>query len=488
MRKQMKQLAVSVLGLLLTLPMYAEPTPMPVPAAEASAEAMADPDIVGNQAQRDEDIDSRRMEVEGYTLQPGDTIIISRDLKQYLTGEEPSEWVYFVRHTVAKVGGKTFPDGILIAGILSWVPAEQLYLAGPVNKTAASEAQMKKDQQQIETREQEFAQKTEQEQADIRRKAEEANLETVAPSTPVTEPEVTETTEPEEPAQSAVLPTEQDTTVTEDNEPKTQFNRFTIGLRGGLASLMHTTDNDLGHWNPGFDVVLDLQYAHYWQTKKEHNFGFLLGASVGYSMSALTTQVKDTFSRATIGGKVDYTVSASEVKEKDGEVVLEVPIMFSMILRQGFFLSVGPRFSMPVYAHYKQKMSEDVSVVAYFPEYDVTVADEPVTGALREDQKNQPGKWQASKLNVMLSAELGYEFKLLSGNSVGLGAYANYSVYTLYRNDTSTESLVGVQNPEWNKPAPVDVLSATDTYAKGLGYFDFGVKVAYHFNFPKQPK
>jgi hypothetical protein len=32
------------------------------------------------------------------------------------------------------------------------------------------------------------------------------------------------------------------------------------------------------------------------------------------------------------------------------------------------------------------------------------------------------------------------------------------------------------------------VLSATDTYAKGLGYFDFGVKVAYHFNFPKQPK
>ena len=486
MRKHMKQLAVSVLGLLLTLPIYAEPLPTPAPAAEASAEAMADPDVVGNKAQRDPNIDSHRVEAEGYKLQPGDTIIISRDLKHYLTGEKPSEWVYFVRHTVKKVGSKTYPDGILVAGILSWVPAEKLYLAGPVNKTAAAEAQMKRDQQKVETREQEFVQLSEEEQERIRKQAEKAHLETVVTDTPAEQDTVA--TEPEEPAQTAIQPTEQDTTVEQEHERAPQFNRFTIGLRGGLASLMHTTDNDLGHWNPGFDVVLDLQYAHYWQTQKEHNFGFLLGASVGYSMSALTTQVQDTFSRATIGGKVDYTVSASEVKEKDGEVVLEVPIMFSMILRQGFFLNVGPRFSMPVYAHYKQKMSEDVSVVAYFPEYDVTVPNEPVTGALREEQKNQPGKWQASKLNVMLSAELGYEFKLLSGNSVGLGAYANYSVYTLYRNDTSTESLVGVQNPEWNKPAPVDVLSATDTYAKGLGYFDFGVKVAYHFNFPKQPK
>lgn len=490
MRKQMKHLAVSVLGLLLTLPIYAMPEPTPL--AEAVAEAIADADIVGNRAERDMNIDARRVEVEGYTLQEGDTVIISKDLKQYLTGEEPSEWVYYVRHVVAKVGGTRFPDGILIAGIISWVPAEQLYLAGAVNKTAASIAQEQKHQQYVDTRSEEFEQKTAEEQADIRKKAEEIHMETVKPveetptERPVEEPaEVEEekpVTGPAHPDEM-VIAEEKDTTA-----ERFHFNRFTIGVRGGLASLMHSTENDLGKWTPGFDAVLDLQYAHYWQTKKEHNFGFIIGASVGYSMSSMTTQVRDSFSRATIGGKVDYTVTASEVKEKDGEVVLEVPIMFSMILRQGFFLNVGPRLSMPVYAHYKQNMSEDVSVVAYFPEYDVTVPNEPVTGELTDEQKHQPGKWQASKVNVMLTAELGYEFKLLSGNSVGLGAYANYSVYTLYRNDTSSESLVGVKNPEWNQPAPINVLSATDTYAKGLGYFDFGVKVAYHFNFPKQPK
>ena len=182
---------------------------------------------------------------------------------------------------------------------------------------------------------------------------------------------------------------------------------------------------------------------------------------------------------------VDYTVSAQQVKEQDGEVLVEIPLMFSMIARQGFFLNVGPRFSIPVYAHYKQTMSEDVSIEAYFQEYDVKVPNEAVTGELSDEQKKQPGKWSAAKLNVMLTAEAGYEFKLLTGNSLSLGAYANYSVYTLYRNDTSAESLVGVKNPEWNTPAPVNVLSATDTYAKGIGYFDVGVKVAYHFNFPK---
>ena len=41
-----------------------------------------------------------------------------------------------------------------------------------------------------------------------------------------------------------------------------KYDRFTIGLRGGASSLMHQADK--GNWTCGGDVVLDLQYAHYW--------------------------------------------------------------------------------------------------------------------------------------------------------------------------------------------------------------------------------
>ena len=503
MRKQMKQIALTLMGLLLTMQLSATPVASPamLPMAEASSEAFAeaeadayaeaDADIVGNQAERDENISQHRVAVgEGYRLQPGDTIIIAKEMVRYLTGEEPSEWVYYVRHVIAQVGGKKYPDGILVEGINSWIAYENAYLAGAVNKTEEALAQEKADQSEVETREEEFAQKSEDEQEDIRKKAEAADLEVVKPISDGEQQQDTTAASGKDYVEIGSDPftpsAERDTTAQDTTTKKRHYNRFTVGARGGMASLLHNTENELGKWKPGFDVAVDLQYAHYWLTKKDHSIGFIVGASVAYSMSSLTTQVKDTFSRATIGGKVDYTVTAQEVKEQDGEVVVEVPLMFSMIAKQGFFLNVGPRFSIPVYAHYKQKMSEDVSVVAYFSEYDVTVPNEAVTGELSDEQKNQPGKWSAAKLNVMLTAEGGYEFKLLTGNSLSLGAYANYSIYTLYRNDTSTESLVGVQNPEWNKPAPVNVLSATDTYAKGIGYFDVGVKVAYHFNFPKK--
>ena len=86
----------------------------------------------------------------------------------------------------------------------------------------------------------------------------------------------------------------------------------------------------------------------------------------------------------------------------------------------------------------------------------------------------------------MLTAELGYEWTLKSGNSLGLGAYANYCVYNSFKNDASVKSLMVVTPPQGSSVADVDVLSATKTYATGLGYFDAGIKLAYHFNFPKK--
>ena len=86
----------------------------------------------------------------------------------------------------------------------------------------------------------------------------------------------------------------------------------------------------------------------------------------------------------------------------------------------------------------------------------------------------------------MLTAEIGYEWVLKSGNSFGLGAYANYSVFNTFKNTTSTEGLFDLTAPTQTSAAILDVQSATKTYADKLGYFDAGLKLAYHFNFPKK--
>ncbi|MBQ1874922.1 MAG: hypothetical protein II144_04460, partial [Paludibacteraceae bacterium] len=77
---------------------------------------------------------------------------------------------------------------------------------------------------------------------------------------------------------------------------------------------------------------------------------------------------------------------------------------------------------------------------------------------------------------------------LKSGNSLGLGAYANYSVYNTFKNTPNTEGLFNLTAPaaDGSSIANLDVLSATHAYADKLGYFDAGIKLAYHFNFPKK--
>ena len=93
-------------------------------------------------------------------------------------------------------------------------------------------------------------------------------------------------------------------------------------------------------------------------------------------------------------------------------------------------------------------------------------------------------------VNVMLTAEIGYEWTLKSGNSLGLGAFANYSVYNSFKNDPKTaKPLVELTTiPSNVADATFRVNPATQTYASGLGFFDAGVKIAYHFNFPKKQR
>ena len=247
---------------------------------------------------------------------------------------------------------------------------------------------------------------------------------------------------------------------------------------------MHQTEA-IGNWRCGFDAALDLQYAHYWRRDSwKSAYGILTGVSLGYSRSGLGSGVDTTYNVSAEGHSIDYSISTTDINEKDGQLQVEVPLMFSMVTDKGFFLNVGPRLIVPVYSHYNQTI-RDPNIVANFTDMGVKVENEAITGLVSNNQMNTKGRWNASKVNVLLGAELGYEWTLQNKNSLGLGVYGNYSVYTLYNNSTDNKSLISVGLPSAEGAAKVDVLSATDTYAKGMGYFDCGVKVVYHFNFWK---
>lgn len=409
----------------------------------------------------------------------GDSVMIKPECQQYLTGEKPSTWVYDKVHTVRQLGTKRFPEGVLLMNIYSWICEECLV---PVHPREAQPEQPAEEQAETTPAEGTPAEGT------------------PAETTPA-EGEPTETSPAQKPAEETPAveqPQEEERELVDfdavsaesakgDSVKSKQkfggkYDRFTIGLRGGASSLMHHADK--GNWTCGGDVVLDLQYAHYWtKDGRPVDLGLIVGLGIGYMQSGL--KVGNDSTSFTKSG-VDYTVLASNIKETDHQLQLEVPLMFSLISEKGVFFNIGPKFMIPVYSPYKQTVDQNnTHITAYFPNEGITITDETVTGKYTGQQPTTKNGIQFN-VNVMLTAEIGYEWVLKSGNSFGLGAYANYSVFNTFKNTTSTEGLFDLTAPTETSAAILDVQSATKTYADKLGYFDAGLKLAYHFNFPKK--
>lgn len=411
----------------------------------------------------------------------GDTIKIKKDAQTYLTGERPSSWVYGREFTIQQVGTRRFPDGLLLKGIYSWIAPKDVELTGAVERPAEENPA----QEQNATPAAEGT-------------SDNANNEMSEGSQPdanATDTIASEATDvaPAEPA--VVKKDENPNLYVMDQKPAEHsllypFHRFSIGVRGGVASLMQKSDV-MGNWRAGFDALLDLQYAYYFGAPqgKKVNMGIMTGVSLGWAQSGLKSAIDTAYTVSTDNGDIDYTISAEQAKENNGQLQVEIPLMFTLVTEKGLFFNVGPRFIIPAYAHYNQKLT-DPSINAYFQEEGVNVSNEVITGRLQDNQLKTKGKWNASKVNITLSAELGYEWLLSSGNSVGLGVYANYAVWSHYKNGAQSDlkSLISVAPPSAAAPADVDVFSASDTYLKGLGYFDCGLKVSYNFNFFKKSK
>ena len=430
----------------------------------------------------------------------GDTVIIKKDCERYLTGERMSTWVYYVVHSVQQVGTEQWPNGVLLGGILSWVDPNGLTLQYATERTTEAEQQVAQEQQkqdmaEVAERVQEVENLNELQKAIVEQQAAAHGTTTIKSDSTVAKPKEEVVAPKEEvvaPKEEVVAPKEEDTPLQanevinnkEDKLPiEPNYHRFSIGIRGGAASLMHKTE--AGKWNCGFNALLDLQYAYYWtEFGRQYDLGILTGLSVGYTQSGMQLGIDDQFTVTTNeGDNIDYSLSADRVKENDGQIQLEIPLMFSLVMHNGFFFNVGPKFILPVYTPYKQTITNP-NVDAYFQTEGVHVTNEVITGMVTDEQLNSHGtNANQLKVNITLTADLGYEWKLKNKDALALGVFANYGLWNAFKNTTSDQSLISVTPPSSSSIATVDILSATDTYASKLGYFDAGIKLTYHFNF-----
>ncbi|MBO4249633.1 MAG: hypothetical protein J5884_00095 [Paludibacteraceae bacterium] len=443
-----------------------------------------------------------------FKVAKGDTVMFNRGIERYCTGEEPSKWVYDKTFVVRQLGTKRFPDGVLLMPILSWIHEGDLKIVnGRADQAAAEAAAELAAEDEAAEAAKRAAMQAKQDSIAAARAAEQAEKDSIAAAKQAAQQAMLDSIAAAQALQDSLAHEQyiQDSIANEKAKGdsihsqqnfKHGYDRFTIGLRGGASALLHTVEQ--GKWLCGGDVLLDLQYAHYWtKDGRPVDLGLIVGLGLGYSQSGMKTNVntqQTVFdnSNPAYPMHVDYTVRADEVNEQDGQLQLEIPLMFSLITQRGLFFNIGPKFMLPLYTPYQQTISDNDNtyITAYFEEIGVPVTNEVITGVLAENQYKTKASDNGNQftINVMLGTELGYEWVLNSGNSFGLGVYANYCLYNSFKNNTENIPLIEVTPPTGDGVAVVDVHSATKTYASKLGYFDVGLKLAYHFNFPKKHK
>lgn len=592
--------------------------------------------IIGAAAQRDSTLQSRAVEAEAdYTFNHGDTIIIAKSQARYLTGETIDSWVYYVCHVVRSVGGKRFPEGVLIDGIMSWVDPKGLLLLVAPSATEEAMARQKADAGHIRDMQEELEGMDDATRAQIRRNAETHHVKMLSDADVavdtmpaflakqreqfvcdslaseetyrvVIERGIVDSNEAHDVADSiatargaalemsfvksdkAVLvnvarmmnthkaqaelePILKERTIQDEAEArrladsiqtvygadketlyavanrvvtlnnanedaatelretilaqcvsdseqasaladklaaqyganpaylrgiataviaenlanwKDRVHRLTLGVRGGLASWMQNAGES--QWKVGGEGLFDLQYAFYKVTKSRNYVGLLVGASVGYVNAGVAlNSINDVYTTPTTDGDIRYTITANGIREKDGAVVVEVPLMFSVVSEKGVFFNVGPRFQMPVWNHYTLHF-ENPSIKAFFPEEGVEVENRLITGLISDKAVESKGKFTSSTFNLLIGAEFGYEWQFKNNHSLGLGIYADYGVYSMYKNNNDVRSIIDITAPSSTmQPAQIRYHSAQDVYGTGVGFFDCGLKLAYHFNFIK---
>lgn len=376
----------------------------------------------------------------GQEITVGDTVMINKDSLRYLTGEKKSTWVYDKKHTVGQVGTKRFPNGVLLKEILSWVNPSALL---PISIAAPA----------------------------------------LVEEEPVVEPVVEEvvpepTKEKTDSIKKAVEEVEVEEVVSYKIPVSLEMDRFGLGIRGGFASTVYP------NFPLGFDAMLDLRYAHYWAAHENAPYlGIMTGLSAGYMYTHQATVLDSKFQ----AGDINYHVTATDVDQTTHQVLLEVPVMFSMVTQGGFFLNVGPKLMLPVYNPVKQTLNYP-NITAYLPELNgEPIKNEVITGLVTADQCELTGRASNElKLGLAAGLELGYEFSLNNGHSIDLGVYASYGSYFYKTAGVPEGQIISVVAPNDNSVAQVTVNQISEAMTHKLGHFDAGIKFSYNFDFIKK--
>lgn len=252
-----------------------------------------------------------------------------------------------------------------------------------------------------------------------------------------------------------------------------------FGVRAGMGMFLSPEMNS----TLGPRAGIDISYLYMARVGSWTDLGLRTGLGIGYQQNRWSMPVESHFfTMDYLNNELDYTLKAS-IQETGRQVWAEIPIM--MALRtQGFAFNIGPKLQL-AYTPYQQSLTE-TSVDAYYCDYDVTVHNVSAVGAFSDNDKEQSGFGALPLVQLNLSAEIGYEWRVNPVYSpwydryVGIQLFADYGLMSFnIHSDAPFMSVTMIESAESTPHVETGIL--TRDCLSRIAALNCGLRIYYTF-------
>lgn len=258
---------------------------------------------------------------------------------------------------------------------------------------------------------------------------------------------------------------------------------LSFGLRGGLDFMMPKSEC-AAKAKLGIAENFDLGYTYYWNTRNNGDWGIHTGVSIGYAQNRTFLEFTQQYTNYDyLHNEMLYTTSGT-IDAKLRRFYVEIPLM-AAFRHNGFVTQLGIKGQSAIWSRATQNLVSPM-IDAYYVQYDVHVTNELVTGIVADQDLEKSDANIAPRLNLLLAARIGYEFKIGYSGSLGIMAYVDYNVWNTSSYQTG-QRVIDV-SPITNTASPVPnvlVNPAFSSLISRINPLQVGISICYSLNFEK---
>lgn len=254
----------------------------------------------------------------------------------------------------------------------------------------------------------------------------------------------------------------------------TKSHILSFGLAAGSTHCLVPASSEMtGKFGMGGSCAIN--YAVY-QGFGKVDLGFKTGVDVGYLNNQFHADFQQEFTNLDYLNHPMYYTTSGVVDVNKHQLYASVPLMFAL-RTNGFIWNIGIRAQAAFQQTGKQQLS-DLVIDAYYPEYDVHITNELITGLLTSEQLSMPMNLPKISWDCLATTEIGYEHRINQYAAIGFLAYCNVGLWNdlSYNRNTPIISV----SPILSADSPVPTVTVNNAMESLLTFhrpLQFGIKL-----------